>query len=143
MVALSLVIALSLMAFGPVPAFAGGRHGGVSTGAAVGIGLGALALGMVIGHQASQPVVVGQPGPVYAPQPATVILPPAYAPQPRVVWPSECGPKYGTVYDDPYNPGIGRYVPTGLIECRWPNGQTTLYYQDGRPVPMPAPLPAR
>ena len=71
------------------------QAGGVSTGAAVGIGLGAFALGTVAGAGAAAPY--GYPG-YYAPPPA-YYYPPApayYAPYP----PRSC-----------WNPYYGRYYP--------------------------------
>jgi hypothetical protein len=127
------------MIFAPLPAFAGGRrHGPDATTIMIGVG-GGVVLGTVgvriLDSIFGQSVIVAQPAPV-VPQPSTVILPPAYyTPRPRVIWPANCAPQYGIEYGyDPYNPAAGRSVPTGLIECRWPNGQTTLYYPDGRPV---------
>ena len=136
LVAVTLVIALVSFIFAPLPAFAGGRHGsrghrsnaGISTGAAVGIGVGAFVLGVLVGH--GQPTVGQHPIVLQD----VVILPQPVVLRPRVIWPANCAPQYGYIYNDPYNPGIPRYVPTGLMECRWPNGQTTLYYQDGRMV---------
>ena len=130
---------------------------GLIGGGALGAGLGAAGcaaagvnpalcakIGAVVGGGAGALYGINEQGriigrPVYVPS-DTVILSPAPALYPRVIWPSNCAPQWGNVYDDPYNPGIARYVPTGLIECRWPNGQTALYYRNGTPVPVP---PAR
>ena len=138
-IALTLVVALSLVVvFAPMTASAG-----ASTDAALALGafavLNQLFRGETIfnGWRSQQQVIVA-PQPVYGyPQPDVVIMaPPAFL-QPQVIWPSNCAPQWGTVYNDPYNPGIGRMVPTGLMECRWPNGATALFYQNGRPVPVP------
>ncbi len=130
LIALTLVIALAFFVLAPLPAFAG-AEGRANT--AIGLAAGAFLLGVWNAANANK-----YPQPYPYPYPAdTVILPyPAYA-APRMIWPSNCAPQYGNVYDDPYNPGIARYVPTGLMECSWPNGARVLYYRNGQPVPVP------
>lgn len=123
-IALTLVIAFSLAIFAPLPAFAGGRHGGyngyhgghrghsgISSGAAVGIGLGALALGVIIGQQMDQPAY-----PVYGPQP--VFAPPMYPMYRTPVCVGQLTTEYGW-RQHPSGNGV-EYVPTGRVFC---NGQ--------------------
>ncbi len=126
-IALTLVLAFSLAIFAPLPAFAGGHRGayhggnggnyghrgnsGISSGAAVGIGLGALALGVLIGQIQPQPAY-----PVYGPQP--VFAPPMYPMYRTPVCVGTLTTEYGW-RQHPSGNGV-EYVPTGRSFC---NGQ--------------------
>ncbi|MDO8560915.1 MAG: hypothetical protein Q7R91_01730 [bacterium] len=137
MLAFALIIAFVSLVFAPLPAFAGGGrnhyghggnhggyrgHSGISTGAAVGIGL-ALVLGVLVGRSQQATVVYG---PQY-PQPPVVVYPGYPQPAPVVVVPegTNCRPSYDNIYDDPFNPGLARMVanPYRLI-CS--NGQVVV-----------------
>ena len=123
LIAFTLVIALAFVVLAPLSAFAGGRHGGyrggyhgghrshggISTGAAVGLGLGSLALGVLIGQAI-------QPSPVYAPQP--VYVPPMYPMYRSPVCVGQLTTEYGW-RQHPSGNGV-EYVPTGRTFC---NGQ--------------------
>ncbi|MFY9461927.1 MAG: hypothetical protein WAP51_01860 [Candidatus Sungiibacteriota bacterium] len=126
LIAFSLVIALAFVVLAPLSAFAGGRHGGnhggyqghrghsrgISSGAAVGIGLGSLALGVLIGQAI-------QPQPVYVqayPQP--VYVSPMYPMYRSPVCVGQLTTEYGW-RQHPSGNGV-EYVPTGRTFC---NGQ--------------------
>jgi len=76
----------------PRPADAGGGWGGggISPGAAVGLGLGAFALGSVLANPYYNPYPYGY----YPPAPAYYYPPAAYYPPPRSCW----SPFYGYYY---------------------------------------------
>lgn len=112
-------------------------HSGVSTGAAVIGGIALFGLGMLVGRESQPTVVYGPqqyphypvpyPQPVYVPQQPSVVFvhAPATAP-PVVVIPHgvPCQPTWDRVYDDPYNPGIPRFVANPYrLDC---NGQIVV-----------------
>jgi hypothetical protein len=84
-IGLAIVATLSLPSAAHAQYWRGGYHrgGGISSGAAVGLGLGSFALGTVVGSAASRPYGYYPYG-YYAPAPA-YYAPPAYS-HPRSCW---------------------------------------------------------
>jgi len=92
------ILAATAYAVAPTPAMADWHHGGVSTGAAVGIGLGAFALGSALGAGAHP--YYGYPGYGYYGYPAYGYGYPAYT--------APAYPYYGSSYYAPaYSPYWG------------------------------------
>jgi len=89
-------LALALAAGFCLPSTAHAQHwhggGGISTGAAVGLGLGSFALGTAVGSAAARPYGYYPYG-YYAPAPAYYAPPPVYS-YPRSCW----YPQYGGYY---------------------------------------------